>query len=206
MPSVYFEYSGNVTPGSTIRSNKYNNDQVAIDTAFEFVEKDMAMNLSVGGVRTRAQNTIPSPEADSLIMIGPESTSLFPLATLIDISSKLDNAPQQIEAMAEFSSILQQAETGWIDIKNDAIAPKNRKVQAHCITEDINVTLEAMTVNDALVLRNNKESSYLLRVINTSHVIRGNKGNLGAGKNLVLKPGVTLSFLCVNNNELEILQ
>lgn len=231
MPSPFYNFSSPVIPGSTIRSDKYNTDQLSIDTAFELVEQSFAgveenfdSTLFLSGERTRAQNLVPIPTEESLLVIELDKVSLFPIQELRNIAEQIDNIPAQLEQMSEYAQsaeedadraeeVLQEVETGWFfvdethpDVTNRTIdAIKNRKMQIDAIGGEFNVNLVPMVADDTLVIHVSTVSDSLVRLVNGLFSISGKGGSIANDKNLTLKAGDTLSLVCRESDKLEIL-
>lgn len=90
MSNSYYQFSGAVTPGSTIRSDKYNSDQQGVESGFELVEAvtNRAILLDVA----HANNELPVATVDSMITVGPTGVGLFPSSALLIAAEKIDNA------------------------------------------------------------------------------------------------------------------
>lgn len=71
MPNDYFERKTPVAPGTTIRSDKYNTDMLAVETAFEKAQQDFSQRLVIPeGIEN---NELPAfPMKASFILIGDD--------------------------------------------------------------------------------------------------------------------------------------
>lgn len=90
MSNSYYQFSGAVTPGSTIRSDKYNSDQQGVESGFDLVEDvtNRAILLDVA----HENNELPEAMVDSMITVGPSGVGLFPSSALLIAAEKIDNA------------------------------------------------------------------------------------------------------------------
>lgn len=68
-PAIYYEFTSPVVAGTTVRSDKYNNDQLALQTAFEQVAQDTFLSLQVPSGWTAAKTLAAQPSEDSLITL-----------------------------------------------------------------------------------------------------------------------------------------
>lgn len=92
MANEFYQYQSPVNPGTTIRSNKYNSDQEAIETGFGMVQTKIAQSLKFTAGFAGTQ--LPQVVTDSMIWVSPSlGASLYPMSTFrADIQSAADNA------------------------------------------------------------------------------------------------------------------
>jgi hypothetical protein len=83
MSNAFYNYVTGVTPGSVIRSDKYNSDQQAIDSGFELVEGVLNRTLQLP-VDFAGDNTLPSLENDSFIYIDASGDFKFYVKSVFD--------------------------------------------------------------------------------------------------------------------------
>lgn len=83
-PAIYYEFTSPVVAGTTVRSDKYNNDQLALQSAFELVAADTNKALKLPDGWTGA-STLPAVTTnESLLWVDVDGTfNFYPMAVFL---------------------------------------------------------------------------------------------------------------------------
>lgn len=94
----------------------------------------------------------------------------------------------------------------FIYTESSTTIPAGAQMQVSAITNPVDIDLpQGITVGKTITLRNNINSTELVRLTNSHYSITGNGGTLSAGDNLIFTAGVTKTLVCRAVNILEIL-
>lgn len=93
----------------------------------------------------------------------------------------------------------------WVKIESSQDIIVGSKMQVSATSGNVDLNLLPMVVDQQFTIRNNLNSTAQVRLVNTSFSILGLGGSVSAGDNLTFPIGVTRTFLCRDNNVLEIL-
>ena len=93
----------------------------------------------------------------------------------------------------------------WVKMTSSQDVIVGSKMQVSAISANVDLNIPTMIVDQQFTVRNNLNSTQQVRLVNSSFEILGLGGSVSAGDNLTFPIGVTRTFLCRDNNVLEIL-
>jgi len=93
--------------------------------------------------------------------------------------------------------------TRWVKFTASATLAANSQNTIIATSGAADMPLPTMAVNDFVVLHNAKNSTQLVRLMNSSYTISGRRGTASPGDNLIMGAGDTIHVVCVATNELE---
>lgn len=93
----------------------------------------------------------------------------------------------------------------WVKMTSSQDVIVGSKMQVSATSGNVDLNIPAMTVDQQFTVRNNLNSTNQVRLVNSSCTIMGLGGSVSAGDNLTFPVGVTRTFVCRDNNVLEIL-
>jgi hypothetical protein len=92
--------------------------------------------------------------------------------------------------------------TRWAKYTASATLAANSQNTIVATSGAADMALPTMAVNDFIVLHNAKNSTQVVRLMNSTYTIRGRRGTASAGDNLIMGAGDTIHVVCVATNEL----
>lgn len=181
MPNDYFERNTPVAPGTTIRSDKYNTDMLAVETAFEKVHQDFSQRLVIPeGIQN---NQLPAfPMKASFILIDDEGnwgywqaeTFLNDVAntkTFRDETESFKNSAYQskVDAAKSAASAAAYAGTAGVptiltDNSEFSVSENQPIIEIVCLGSGI-ITLPASPADSAKYIISSTDKDGLVRVL-----------------------------------------